>query len=219
MDNIDNNKYYTLFSDWEISSQVSFVVEPIDGFTGQIPTGPVQVSIKNSHLKPIRNLSRLYVFRVTPPEAFQLIVQSPHFFTETLSFTPKDIQGLDSRNPVIMVNLIPRPSYPFPAGVTLIRGMVRDNGGLPVRGAAVRLAGKETAARTTEKGEFVFFIKGLTQNDTRVHPETGKRLVFLDNSEVLHLEIVHGKAMAAVEAVNLEEGQSTALKQPIILKL
>lgn len=214
---MENSNFYNLYTGWDSTKLVSFVVEPVDGFSGRLPTGPVQVSIKNSHLKPIRNLSGLYVFRETPATPFQLLVQAPHFFTGELTLTPADIQALDTRAPVIMVNLIPRPSYPFPAGVTLIRGMVKDASGSPVRGASIRLKGKETTARTTEKGEFVFFLKGITQNDIRIHPETGKRVIYLDSSDVLHLEILHGDVPVIFDTVNLEEGRTTALKQPIIL--
>jgi hypothetical protein len=58
--------------------------------------------------------------------------------------------------------LKPSPAYPFPPGATLVRGVVKDKDGAPVRGARVSVDAQAVVETATDaKGEFVLFFKKL----------------------------------------------------------
>lgn len=80
---------------------------------------------------------------------------------------------LDAQHPVVSVELHPAPGYRFPAGTTLVRGLVVDDRDGQVEtdvalrlfglaGVSVSLDGVDRSVETTADGEFVLFVKGLT---------------------------------------------------------
>src|SRR6266571_1318837 len=69
--------------------------------------------------------------------------------------------------------LQPRPSYPFPPGATLIRGLVRDAVDNPVADAHVEIVGRNIANYSMQNGEFVLPLGALREQDViRVNRKT-----------------------------------------------
>lgn len=118
-------------------------------------------------------------------------------------------------NLIIRIVLKPKPSYPFPSGATLIRGMVQDSDGNPVSEAKVEVAGKKVSNRTTVKGEFVLYFKALTEDDIII--EDSKKFVKGNGDKTICLEATHDSKIGTAELKEVEEGKTTSLKSPIIL--
>lgn len=109
-------------------------------------------------------------------------------------------------NLIIRMMLKPKPSYPFPPGATLIRGMVYDSAEEAVSGARVRVKGKEIENKTTEKGEFVLYFGPLTEDE--IIEEDGKRFVKGDGDKIIRLEVERVTEPIELEA---EEGKITSV--------
>jgi hypothetical protein len=147
------------------------VVEPRDFVTGRRMTVPVQARLKDLAAEPIAGLSGVYCFtdlnvaagpytaQVTPRPT----ERGSYFDGESpfaLAVVPVPGQPL-ARNPVV-VELLPRPAYPFADKATLARGrLVRTSDGSGIAGARIVLI-LETIllgrrGQTDERGEFVVF--------------------------------------------------------------
>ena len=132
--------------------------------------------------QPVQNLSGYYCFRDIPPGKYKLIVQSnsvksDQFFNEEKPLDIPFVNELDPNDsdPVKKVELIPKPSYPFSANATLIRGMVSRKPifpaikGNPVVNATVspRYQGEQGNQKiimetlTNHAGEFVLLVKQI----------------------------------------------------------
>ncbi|NIM17837.1 MAG: hypothetical protein GTO45_38160 [Candidatus Aminicenantes bacterium] len=209
---------YILFSGREITRKVLLVVALTDRYTGSQPSGDPDVFI-NTKYKPmnaIRNPSGYYVFTRLPEGEFVVNVESPHYFAEQKTLTLSDLGGLDTMNPVFDIILEPNPSYPFPANATLIRGMVRDTQGHPIPGAQVEITGRKNGTQTTRKGEFVLFFNKLSEEDILL--EGSKKFVTINGEKTIHVKAVHNSASGTLEIKEVQEGKTTSLPAPIILK-
>jgi hypothetical protein len=209
---------YILFSRGEITRKVLLVAALTDRYTGSRPSGDTTVFI-NTKYKPInaiRNPSGYYVFTRLPEGEFVVNVESPYYFAGKKTLTPSDLGGLDTMNPVIDIILEPNPSYPFPANATLIRGMVRDRQGHPIPGAQVEITGRKNGTQTTPKGEFVLFFNKLTEEDILL--EGSKKFVTINGKKTLHLKAVHNSVSGTLKINEVQEGRTTSLPAPIILK-
>ena len=111
-------------------------------------------------------------------------------------------------NLIIRMMLKPKPSYPFPPGATLIRGMVYDSAEEAVSGAKVRVKGKDVENKTTEKGEFVLYFGPLTEDE--IIREDGKRFVKGNGGKTLHLEVEYDGVTEPIE-LEAEEGKITSV--------
>jgi len=108
---------------------------------------------------------------------------------------------------VVNITLKPKPSYPFPPGVTLVRGKVYDSAGEAVSGAKVRVKEKGIENETTEKGEFVLFFRPFTEDE--IIRVDGKKFVKGNGDKTLHLEVEYeGVEPKELEA---EEGKTTSI--------
>lgn len=164
------------------STRLSFAVFLLDDYSMGKPIGRVDVFLKGRKEKPIKNLSSYYLFLDLPDDSYIVQVRSDYYFDEDLDTTA----GLDPKNPVI-ITLKPKPSYPFPPGATLIRGMAYDSAGKTVSDAKVRVKGKDVENKTTKKGEFVLYFGPLTEDE--IIEEDGKRFVKWDGDKIIHLEV------------------------------
>ena len=167
------------FASDELERSVWVVVDPRDFVTGRRMTAPVEVRLKDVDAEPIAGLSGVYCFTdlKLPAGAHNAEVRpraadrGAYFDGETafaLAVVPVPGQPLQ-RNPVI-VELLPRPGYPF-AGATLARGrLVKDSDGSAVEGARIVLirGGVDLGrrGRTDERGEFVVFFPPVPPQDT-----------------------------------------------------
>lgn len=196
----------------KIVTRVSFALNLIDSFSLKRPIGDLELSIKGSEPKIVKNPSGFYLFLNMPHNSYHVTVKSQFYFDKEVLV---EMSALDPKNPVKNVTLNPLPSYPFPPGTTLIRGMVYDGGGNPASGAEVKIAVKSMNAKTTEKGEFVFYFKNLTQND--IKKENGKRYLKGSPGTTLTVNAQKGLETGEGKLADVEECTATSLKDPIEL--
>jgi hypothetical protein len=182
----------------ELERSVWVVVDPRDFVTGRRMTSPLEVRLKNVDAEPIAGLSGVYCFTdlELPAGAHRAEVRpraadrARYFDGEAafaLAVVPVPGQLL-LRNPVV-VEMLPRPSYPF-AGATLARGrLVKASDKSAVAGARVFFirGGVDLGrrGRTDERGEFVVFFPPAPPEDTTpvAPPDITFRLRFEIDSE------------------------------------
>nr|CBH39148.1 conserved hypothetical protein [uncultured archaeon] len=104
------------------STKLSLAVSLLDDYSKGKPIGRVEVSLKGRKEKPVKNLSSYYLFLKLPDDSYTVQVRSDFYFDEELDI---DLAGF--KEPTA-INLKPKPSYPFSAGATLIRGAVANTG-------------------------------------------------------------------------------------------
>jgi len=139
-----------------ITSNLAFAVLLIDEFTQQGPAGHIVVKLKGRGAKAIKNPSGYFLFTDLPSGTYTASVESDYFFPveETV-----DMSVLDAKNPVVQIVLKPNPGYPFPAGATLLRGVITN--AAPVEGADVSVTGKTITTVTDKRGEFILHFRGI----------------------------------------------------------
>ncbi|NOV01628.1 DUF2012 domain-containing protein [Paenibacillus planticolens] len=117
----------------QLKTRVSLVVCVIDAITSQAPLGnTTAVSLEGTRSKAISKSNGSYIFNDLPPGEYRLIVQSEYYFQEQTLIT------VGNDNFIEVVQLKPLPSYPFSQGVGLIRLMLQDAAGVPVRNAELK---------------------------------------------------------------------------------
>jgi hypothetical protein len=139
-----------------ITTNLTFAVWLVDEFTQQRPVGAAQVMLKDGNVKAPQNLSGYFLFNDLAPGIYT--VRSELEFYHPAEETV-DTTTLDPKSPVLQIVLKPAPQYPFPAGGTILRGLVTN--GEPVVGAAVSVTGKPITTVTGGHGEFVLYFKGI----------------------------------------------------------
>ncbi len=139
-----------------ITSNLTFAVLLTDEYTQEAPVGGVQVRLKERGVKATENLSGYFLFMDLAPGIYAILVESDHYFSAEKSV---DTSTLDAKNPVVQMVLKPNPRYPFPAGATLLRGVVTN--AAPVNAADVSVIGKTITTVTDERGEFVLHFRGI----------------------------------------------------------
>lgn len=151
-------------------TRVSLAVALVDSYTNEQPVGRVRVLLKELSRKGILNPSGYFLFLNVPDGIYTLRVESEHYLDEELFLSlPSSPPG----NPLVNIFLQPQPSYPFPPGATLIRGLVRDAVDNPIAGAGVEIVGKNIENRSVENGEFVLYFGALKETDIiRVNKKT-----------------------------------------------
>jgi hypothetical protein len=160
------------------------VVDPRDLVTGDRVLGPLKVGLKGVTAEPIAARAGVYCFMNLALPAAKYVVEvrpisgsKARYFdaTEELNLVAVPVAGQPlKRNPVV-VQLLPRPEYPFDAQRTLVRGrLVKASDQTAVPSASVGLVLQATdlgiRARTDERGAFaVCFPRatpGITSTDS-----------------------------------------------------
>lgn len=143
-----------------LEATLALAVRFVDAFTGRAPAGPPsgqpRVSMADFEATTTLATGGYAVFRERPPTPPTLVVDGRGRFLDVR--VPVDPGTLAADPPVAEVRLTPAPAYAFPPGTTLVYGMVRDAGGVPVTGAAVTVAGTAVETETTRTGEFVLYV-------------------------------------------------------------
>jgi hypothetical protein len=142
-------------------SQPAIVLYLIDDFTLEGVAGGVQLALQGQEIKPVRNRSGYYLFINLAPGKYRYSIESEHFERVEDGVT---VWKNNIPPEPIPINLIPRPSYPFPHGVTLIRGTIlEETTRNPIKDVKVglKLKGKEVAAKTADDGQFVIYLPRL----------------------------------------------------------
>jgi len=139
-----------------LTSNLNFAVLLIDEYTQEGPAGRVEVKLKDDGPTAKKNLSGYFLFTDLVPGVYTVSVESDCYSTVEEAV---DTSILDAKNPVVQIVLKPNSQYSFPAGATLLRGVVTN--GSPVPGADVSVTGKTIITNTDERGEFVLHFRGI----------------------------------------------------------
>lgn len=170
-------------------TRLSLAVRIIDDFTEKEPLGSVSVTIKNQEVRAVKNLSGYYLFTNLSVGMYKVEVQSEFYLPEARIV---NINDLDPLNPVITITLIPNSTYPFPAGVTLIRGIVHDLEGEAVPGVRILVdtvfpesttrarLGPENAKSGANQVALMDFSKSFKTDD----------ILMVKNSKQSHIEFI-----------------------------
>ncbi|WP_380677735.1 hypothetical protein [Salinigranum sp. GCM10025319] len=174
-------------SEWRrvagFSRDLSLAVAVTDGVVGGAPVGDVRVRIEESDVRPIRNPSSYYLFFDLPQESVTVAVDGGGRYRDASTTVNLDPAATDTHDAgeAVEVSLEPTPAYPFPAGLTRVRGTLLD-GETPVEGATVGVTGHSRTVTTTDAGEFVHYFDAIASADVEwVDPdptddEPGRRL-------------------------------------------
>jgi hypothetical protein len=163
-----------------LERSVWVVIDPRDFVTGRRMTTPVRVSLNGVTAEPIVGGSGVYCFtdldlpagNYTAHVQPRLADRDTYFNGDTtfaLVTVPVPAQPLN-RN-LQIVQLMPRPGYPFGANATLARGrLVRASDGTAVEGARIFLligaVDQGRRGQTDERGEFVVPFPLVAPEDT-----------------------------------------------------
>lgn len=135
------------------STTVSVALRPADAFAGADLLGMVQVSLAGVDRKPIVTAEGYVLFLDLPDGDYTVEVAAEFYdYYEALVVNPA---SLDPLNVVPVLNLQPNTNYPFPAGATLVSGVVTDQNDAPVAGADVQVQGRSEFAQTDALGRYV----------------------------------------------------------------
>lgn len=189
--------------DETLVTRVSIAVMLIDGYTNERPIGRVHVLLKELSRSGMLNPSGYFLFLNIPADVYTLRVESEHYRDEEFVWPTSPPE----ENPLVRI-LLPRPSYPFPPGATLIRGLVRDTSNNPVATARIEILGKNI--ESIENGEFVFYFRTLKEQD--IITVNKKRFVKGNGEQRITVQAQHptyGEATATTEA---QEGKTAFVR-------
>lgn len=145
-----------------------FAVELLDAVTLERVTYGVRVTAEGMRAEPVINSGGLFVWRGTDASALQKIVIDPL----RLPYQAREVERAALRlpplpQPLTTIQLSPRLDYPFPTGMTGLRGTLVEAAGAPrvaVSDAEVRLRWLDDdgttwrdapgVSRTTANGDF-----------------------------------------------------------------
>lgn len=204
---------YIVTLDRTLITQLSFVIALKDDYTNTQPLGNVNVMLKDQKSGPINNLDEYYCFLDIPESEVKIVVQSEYYFaaeTEKIQIHHRSPQ----ENPM-EIRLQPGPSYPFPSGATLIRGLVHDSEGDAVSDAHVEVTGRTGGSKTTAKGEFVLYFPGLSEND--ILQEDHQYFLKGETDKTIQLTARYNSQIGTADLEYVEIGRMTSLKSPIIV--
>jgi hypothetical protein len=163
-----------------LQRSVWVVVDPRDFVTGRRMTSPVRVQLDDVTAEPIAGLSGVYCFtdldlaagaytaRVQP----RLADRNAYFDGETaFALATIPVPGQPLVRNLVVVQLFPRPGYPFGEATTLARGrLVRASDVSAIEGARVFLiisaVDQGRRGQTDERGEFVVPFPLVAPEDT-----------------------------------------------------
>ena len=201
-------------------TKLSMAVYLTDDYSGRGGNlGDIRVSLKSPTgqiIPSTRNPDGYYLFLDLPentytPYTIQIEGGGYYFDKKKKNVIPAKLKKND---PVVNITLKPTPAYPFPPSATLVRGLVSDPEGRGIPDAVIKIKKKRIRTRTTEKGEFVIYFKGLKKDD--VTTVNGKKLVKINGKNPVII-VRHQDYRRKRKAVKVVEGKTTSLKGHIIL--
>jgi hypothetical protein len=151
---------------------VLFAVELLDAVTLERVGGDIKVIAEGLQGKPIVNKSGLFVWLQEDYEQLEKLVIKPG----RLPYESVEKAKAEVQKPLTSIELLPRPDYPFPAGITGLLGTLIEarrpdpHDRKPVANAEVHLQWLDDLGHlqdalrithTNENGDFVTFIRFL----------------------------------------------------------
>lgn len=190
------------------TTRLSLAIYPQDGYSKSEPRGWVEVSIEGLGKKPVRNPSTLYLFLDLPPGNFNLQIKSENYFDADIKIGAQDMN--DPSVPYV-ITLRPMPHYLFPPGETLVRGILKDSNLKPLPDAGLSWKSGKGEGRTTRKGEFVMYFKGLIEEDIE-RSESGRRFLIQDQHDrKLKIDVTQGDITKILNISDVELGNTNII--------
>lgn len=126
------NKFIA-YLDHKIVNTVSLAVWLIDEVTGKRPMTPITVRLKGVASKPIQSLRGYWCFMNLNEDTYTIVAESAPVSNDWYVGVEQQIElsTLNARHPLVELILKPKPSYPFPNHLTLIKGVIQEPGGDP----------------------------------------------------------------------------------------
>jgi hypothetical protein len=151
-------------------TQVSLAVVLADSATNAPAIGGVRVLLQELAQEGRLTPSGYFLFVNIRHGLYTVRVAAEHYLDEEVAL---GVPASPPESPVVTILLHPRPSYPFPPGTTLVRGLVRDAADKPVADARVDIVGRNIANHSVHNGEFVLPFGALREQDViRVNRKT-----------------------------------------------
>lgn len=200
---------------WVTTLSLAVVLE--DGFTNKSPVRGPEVRLESVDVEPVTTPSGYQVFLDLPADPVTVVVDGGNRFLDErreavdvidLSDPNVDVDPADPESlPVETVVLRPAPSYRFPRGATVVRGVVRSASDEPVSDATVSIDGLDPTVETTTRGEFVLFADP-GDDDVSIHAD--ETVTIAGNSPTV--DVSHPAHGTLSELISLAEGDVATTK-------
>lgn len=155
-----------------LTTRLTFAVLPRDGFAPQKGlTGGCQISLAGGEAAPVMNRSGHYCFVDLPAGDYTVVTSAKYYLDQEVAIATA---LLDPKSPAIAIDLEPSLAYPFPPGTTLLKGRIVDPAGGVVSGAQVEIQSFGRRFVSDKHGMFLFYFKGLDQEEERIRLEVSK---------------------------------------------
>ncbi|HKJ60032.1 MAG TPA: hypothetical protein VKA37_12440, partial [Halobacteriales archaeon] len=184
-----------------VNTELTIAVALEDAFTDDPPREPPSVRVENADVEFLRTPAGYHVLVDLPadPPTLDVVVESDRYLREER--TVDRSEDLDADHPLVTIELVPGPGYPFGGGVTLVRGTVEEDDA-PVAGATVSYSQGSAVTWADADGEYVLPVTGFESDDV-VTDDEGTR--FLEP----------GGLTPTIEAIHPDDGRTTDLDVPI----
>lgn len=211
----------------EIKVTVSLAVRLIDDFSAEKPIGRLSVSLKDEEYKPVRTAPDRFVFLdlpKAPSDKYTVQVESEfYFYDNTSQYNEVTLSSLDPLDPSVELHLKPKPAYPYPAGTTLIRGIVvSQTSKKPLADAVVEVVEqavnkKVSGTLTTDTGDFALYFPPLKSEDVEDHGT--HRYVLVNQSKQITVKASKSGKETTSAIANLVEGETFSIGEAIELNI
>lgn len=183
-----------------ITTELTLAVALEDTYADAPPRGQPSVAVANADVDVLRTPGGYHVLVDLPPEppTLDVVVESERYLREERTVDRSD---LDPDRPLVTIELVPGPAYPFGGGATLVRGTVEE-ADVPVAGATVSYRQGSAVTWTDADGEYALPLTGFDPSDVDTDDE-GTR--FLEP----------GGLTPTIEAAHPDDGRTTELDVPI----
>jgi len=144
------------------SRRVSLAFQLVDAYSDSVITEAVEVYLTGIVQRPIHTDEGYIIYMDLPAGEYEVKASGRYFdFFESLSLDTTTFNALTGPH---VIQMRPRVDYPFKADATLVRGIVRDQDGVPVAGARVEVVNGTDFAITDALGRCVFFFEPATES-------------------------------------------------------
>lgn len=155
-----------------LTTRLTFAVLLRDGFAPRNGlTGGCQISLAGGEAAPVMNRSGHYCFVDLPEGDYTVVTSTKYYLDQEVAVATA---VLDPKSPAIVIDLEPSLAYPFPPGTTLLKGRIVDLAGGGVSGAQVEIQSLGRRLVSDQHGMFLFYFKGLDQDEERIRLEISK---------------------------------------------
>lgn len=109
--------------------------------------------------KPVVKHSTGYFLLTNLAEGKYSITGGGKFYREGVLTV--DTKSINPKQPFVELSLKPKSSYPFPEGITVLKGRITDTENKPVANASIKLKGMTESAISEDGGGFFIQFKAM----------------------------------------------------------